>query len=415
MKNKILYTQDFSAQNAKDPSFSFVEKLGRALHRYGLPSHRLEEALVAVAERLDLHGEFFATPTAIFASLERDGAERTILIRVEPGELDLEKLSRLDGLLQAVVGGDVSPLNASAAVDEIVASPARYRGWMVVAGFAVASAAAARFFGGGWREFVVCAVIGLVTGALAIVAGRFPGRFRVFEPLAAFFAGLIAAGAATFLAPVSVYVATCAGLIVLIPGLSLTIAINELATRNLAAGTVRLNYALLIFLQIGFGVAVGLRVAALVFGAPAPVEPAGLPGWTLLAALAITAVGLTILFKARPRDVGWVALAGAVAFTGARAVANAAGPELGAFAGALLVGLVSNAFARLRQRPAVLLLVPGIMLLVPGSIGFQSVSSLIAADVVGGMRLAFTVGLMGIALVTGLLVASALVPPRRSL
>jgi len=415
MKNKILHKYDFSAQNATDPSFSFVEKLGRALHRYGLPSHRIEDALVAVAERLGLQGQFFATPTAIFASLERDGAERTILIRVEPGEVDLEKLSRLDALLADVIQGAVAPTEASRAVDEITAAAPRYRGWMVMAGFAIASASASRFFGGGWREFAVCAAIGLATGALAHLSGRFAGRFRVFEPLAAFVAGLIAASAGALFSPVSVYVATCAGLIVLIPGLSLTVAINELATRNLAAGTVRLSYALLIFLQIGFGVAVGLKLATLLFGVAPVVEPAALPTWTLFASLAVTAVGLTILFKARPEDVGWVGLAGAIAFTGARLGAHAAGPEIGAFTGALLVGMASNAFARLRQRPAMVMLVPGIMLLVPGSIGFQSVSSLIAADVVSGMRLAFTVGIMGIALVTGLLIANALIQPRRSL
>ena len=415
MKNNIPHKYDFSVESPEDPSFRFVEKFGRALHRYGLPSHRLEEALVAVAERLGLEGQFFATPTAIFASLEHHGAERTILIRVDPGEVDLEKLSRLDALLQRVIREEVSPAEASLTVDEIVVARARYRGLMVVLGFAIASASASRFFGGGWREFVVGGVIGLVTGALALLTSRFPGRFRVFEPLAAFTAGVIAATAGTLLSPVSVYVATCAGLIVLIPGLSLTIAINELATRNMAAGTVRLNYALLIFLQIGFGVAVGLRLGTQLFGTAAVVEPAALPAWTLFASLAVTAVGLTILFKARPRDVGWVGLAGAIAFAGARLGAHAAGPEVGAFAGALLVGLASNAFARLRQRPAVVMLVPGIMLLVPGSIGFQSVSSLIAADVVSGMRLAFTVSIMGIALVTGLLVASAIIPPRRSL
>ena len=415
MKNKILHEHDFSADNATDPSFSFVEKLGRALHRYGLPSHRLEDALVAVAERLGLQGQFFATPTAIFASLEHDGTERTILIRVDLGEVDLEKLSRLDVLLERVIRAEVTPADASRAIDEIVAAAPRYRGVMVVLGFAIASAAASRFFGGGWREFAVGGVVGLATGLLALVTARFPGRFRVFEPLAAFVAGLIAATAGTLLAPMSVYVATCAGLIVLIPGLSLTIAINELATRNLAAGTVRLNYALLIFLQIGFGVALGLRLGSQLFGAAPLVEPAELPAWTLFASLAVTAAGLTILFKARPQDVGWVGLAGAIAFTGARLGAHAAGPEAGAFTGALLVGLASNAFARLRRRPAVVMLVPGIMLLVPGSIGFKSVSTLIAADVVGGMRLAFTVGIVGIALVTGLLVASAIIPPRRSL
>jgi len=415
MKNKILSEYDFSVESPDDPSSRFVEKLGRALHRYGLPSHRLEEALVAVAERLGLEGQFFATPTAIFASLRRDGAERTILIRVDPGEVDLEKLSRLDALLQLVIREEVSTTEASRTVDEIVAAVPRYRGLVVVLGFAIASAAASRFFGGGWREFAVGGMIGLATGTLALVTARFPGRFRVFEPLAAFVAGVIAATAGTLLSPVSVYVATCAGLIVLIPGLSLTIAINELATRNLAAGTVRLNYALLIFLQIGFGVALGLRLGTQLFGSAPLVEPAELPAWTLFASLAVTAAGLTVLFKARPRDVGWVGLAGAIAFAGARLGAHLGGPEVGAFTGALLVGLASNAFARLRERPAVVMLVPGIMLLVPGSIGFKSVSTLIASDVVSGMRLALTVGIVGIALVTGLLVASAIIPPRRSL
>jgi uncharacterized membrane protein YjjB (DUF3815 family) len=281
--------------------------------------------------------------------------------------------------------------------------------------FSAASATASRFFGGGWREFAVCAVIGMASGALALLAGKFPGNFRLFEPLAAFCAGVLAASAGALLVPTSVYVAMCAGLIVLIPGLSLTIGITELATRNLVAGTTRLTNALMVFLQIGFGVFVGLKTGAFFFGAPVVVEPAALPWWTLPIALVAATASFTVLFQAHPRDFGWITAAGALAFTGARLGAETMGVEMGAFIGALLVGLGSNLHARVFNRPATVTLIPGIILLVPGSVGFSSLSSLIADDIVSGMEMAFTMSIMGVALVTGLLLAGSIVSPRRSL
>ena len=50
------------------PEIAFVLALARALHRYGTPAHRLEEALEIVGKDLGLKGEFFSTPTTIIAS-----------------------------------------------------------------------------------------------------------------------------------------------------------------------------------------------------------------------------------------------------------------------------------------------------------------------------------------------------------
>jgi len=415
MKNNILKSIPPTTAAPQGEPERFIAKFGRALHRYGLPSHRIESALQAVSERLGFAGQFFATPTAIFASLEREETERTILIRVDPGEIQLDKLSRLDRLLMRLISGEIPPDEASRKVDAIVDAPARYGRALTVTAFATGSAAASRFFGGGWHEFAVCGVIGMVTGMLALLAQRFPGRFGAFEALAAFSAGVLAAIAGALLVPTSVYVATCAGLIVLIPGLSLTIGITELATRNLVAGTSRLTNALIVMLFIGFGVAVGLKTGALIFGPAEAVEPATLPGWTLPLALLLAAASLTVLFQAHPRDAGWIAASGAIAYIGARLGAQLGGIEFGALTGALVLGLSSNLHARVINRPAIVTLVPGMILLVPGSIGFQSLSSLVADDVVSGMHLAFTMGLAGVALVTGLLLAGSIISPRRSL
>lgn len=55
------------------------------------------------------------------------------------------------------------------------------------------------------------------------------------------------------------------------------------------------------------------------------------------------------------------------------------------------------------------------MLLVPGSIGFRGVSSFLADDTLAGVQSAFTMTLVAIALVTGLLMANVLMPPRKAL
>jgi uncharacterized membrane protein YjjP (DUF1212 family) len=414
MYNHILNNLPKTESQSILPMARLIERFARALHRYGLPSHRIEESLQHVSRRLDIHGQFFATPTAIFCSLERDGQEKTILIRVDPGEVNLEKLSRLSEVLDDFTNGALTPEATEQEIDAINAAKPSYGSGLVTFGFMICSACASRFFGGGWREFVVCGVIGLLAGAVAVNSHRI--NLRLFEPLAAFLAGFVAVAASSLLPPISVYVAMCAGLIVLIPGLTLTIGISELATRNLAAGTVRLVGALALFLQIGFGVAVGMKAGEMIFGAHvAGVSPQALPGWTLLAALLIASIGFTILFQARARDAGWIVLVSALAFAGARLGGQSFGTEVGAFVGAMVVGVASNIFARALKRPASLTLVPGIMLLVPGSLGFKSLSSLIENDILSGMEMAFTMGMTGVAIVAGLLFANVLIPSHKAL
>ncbi|MCB1055590.1 MAG: threonine/serine exporter family protein, partial [Acidobacteria bacterium] len=65
-------------------AMALVEKLGRALHAYGCPAHRLEDALAQVSQRLGLEGQFFSTPTALFASFTVAGERSTSLSRVDP-------------------------------------------------------------------------------------------------------------------------------------------------------------------------------------------------------------------------------------------------------------------------------------------------------------------------------------------
>ncbi|MBK7642827.1 MAG: threonine/serine exporter family protein [Planctomycetes bacterium] len=89
------------------------------------------------------------------------------------------------------------------------------------------------------------------------------------------------------------------------------------------------------------------------------------------------------------------------------------GSGLEAAVGGLMVGLASNVYARLFDRPAVTTMIPGILLLVPGSIGFRSLFNLLERDVLSGVETAFRVALVGISIVAGLFVANVLVRPRK--
>ena len=124
-------------------------KLGRGLHAHGYPAHRLEAALSRVSRRLDLHGQFFSMPTALFASFGAAADQRTFQLRVEPGAVELGRLARLDAIGADVAEGRMMPADGNRALDEIASAPAPYGALLTTAAFALTSAAAARFFGGG--------------------------------------------------------------------------------------------------------------------------------------------------------------------------------------------------------------------------------------------------------------------------
>lgn len=394
----------------------FILRLARALHSYGYAAHRLEEVLARTCDRLGLVGEFSATPTSIVVAIGPQEAQRLHMIRGEPGETDLGRLARIDAVRSEVLHGVLTPEQGSFRLDAIERSPRLYGKPVTTLAFGLASGAACRFLGGGAREIAVASAIGLVIGLLALLVGRFRRAARLFEPAGAFLAAALATIAgATLAQPLSVYIATVAGIIILLPGFTVTVAMSELSNRHLVSGTARLSGAFVTFVGLAFGVASGGEVAQLLVGAPRIANAAPMPVWTLWLALGVAPIAFTVLLRAQPGDAIWILLTGVLAFVGGRWGARAVNQEIGAFTGALIVGLASAAYARWRNRPSVITLVPGILLLVPGSIGFRSLSSLLDRQVIQGVETAFRMIMTVIALVAGLLVANVIAPTRRQI
>lgn len=390
----------------------FILRLGRALHLNGYPAYRLEELLASASARLGLNGQFFSTPTSIYCGFGELDEQRTFLIRIEPGDVNLGKLVELDDLTCQVVNGHLTPAAGSQKIEEICSAPSAYGPFIRVVSYSLASAASARIIGGGSKEIAVSAVIGVLIGLLHLLSGRFNSLSFVLTPGAAFLASLFSGLLSQQFGPYSVFNATLAGLIVLLPGLTLTMAMAELSTRNLVSGVSRLSAALVVLIGMGFGVDVGTRLAVVLAGSPRIANPVMLPAWTEWIALLVLPLTFTVLLRAHLRDSIWIIITGMLAVGASRFSSLALGQELGPFLGALTVGVVSRLYAELLKRPSTVTLIPGILLLVPGSIGFRSIISMLDNQIVPGIGTGFGMILMAMALVTGVLTSSLIIPVR---
>lgn len=399
----------------------FVSEMAKRLHQYGTSAPRLESAIDKVSVRLGLRCNSLSTPTSIILSFgdagdDPDALPRfTQVLRVEPGEVNLRRLSETDAIAERVYHGELDVAQGLKLLQALRSTLSRKGESLQVLCFAIASATVSVLLGGGSGEVATSTVLGLVIGLLAALAGRHASFAPSFELVAAFVATFGAALVAAYGTPVNVRSVVIAAVIVLLPGLMLTTAAVELSTRHLVAGSVRFMGAVAILLKLTFGAVAGLQLAKVLHldltttGAPA------LPAWTTWIALAAGSWSFAVLFQAGRRDVPLAMASAWLGYLCTTFGGAAYGQEFGVFFAGLVVACAANLFSRLCNRPGAIVRVPGIILLVPGSVGFRSLFFVFERDVYLGLDMAFSLVVLLASLVAGLLLGNVLVPPRRSI
>lgn len=386
----------------------FIE-LARYLHEAGAPAHRIEETVGAVARLTGSRAQLFSTPTFLLCSVGEGENAQTRAERMQPSEYDIRRLMGVDALIDEAIRGE-TPLES--VIERLRAlKVSHYTKALRPPAFMILSASMAVVFGGGLYDAIASAAVGLAIGAVTL------GRWRSAHLLnitAAFVASLAGAIANRTLGGSAATIAL-ASLIALIPGLTLTLGLTELATRHLTSGTSRLMAALIAFLELGFGAAVGQRTIAQFAGPAHPSLDIVMPEWIAQAMVVPASLGLLVLFNVPLRRYLVILISSVIAFLGARFGALALGPLLGVSLGAFAVGAASNAYARIAREPATLPLVPAVLLLVPGSIGYRGLESYLAAETAQAIDAVFATFVIGTSIVTGLLMANTAVAPRRLL
>ena len=154
------------------PEVAFVLELGRTLQELGVSAPTLETALDRVAEHLGLEGAVYATPTGFLASLRKEGHHgKTYLIRVNTGGSNLEKLAEAESLVDLVLEGSLDVPMAREHLAKLGARQPRFGVTVRVGAYAAASMGMARLFGGGWRELLLGALVGVVVGVVVVGLG----------------------------------------------------------------------------------------------------------------------------------------------------------------------------------------------------------------------------------------------------
>ncbi len=397
-----------------ESAVGFVLALGRALHRYGTPAHRLEQGLKNVCDRLGLEAELFTTPTTIIMSFGRPTELKTRMMRVEAGELDMGKLAEIDELADQVSAHQLTPADGVVALAAIIAAPSQFNRPTGTLMGGVTAASLAVFFGGGIEDVTAAGAIGLVLGLLTQYLARSIDQARVLEIVSAAFAAFAAGVGSHFWPAIDPSLVTVAALIILLPGMSLTVAMTELATRNLISGTARLVAAIIVLLELVVGVALGEQLAHAIVHVRGN-APDFLPEWAQWIALVTASFGVAVVVQAKWRQIGWIVGACATGYVGSRLGTVWLGNQMGVLLGAFALGIVSNLYARFMDRPAQVLQVPAVFLLVPGSLGFRGMTSLLDKHTLSGVETVFAMFVVAMAIACGLLVASAVVSPKRSL
>ncbi|HAA59021.1 MAG TPA: hypothetical protein DCE42_29975 [Myxococcales bacterium] len=393
----------------------FLQQLATALQRYGTPAHRLQQAITDVSKVLGMEVHIFSTPTGLFMSFVSAHGQETSLHRVTGGELHLERQSDIDELVGGLIEGELSVCQARRRLEELAAGEERYSAWMMLLAFGVSGLSIAVLLGVGWLEVALSFVGGSGVGALTVGLGRFEQTSRLLPVISSFLTALFVTAMASFFGPIAQSAIHLSSIIILVPGLSLTVAMTEISTQHLASGTARLSGAMQVMLQLGFGLAVGNILGQKWFGVVANQSTGTLGPWFFWSMLPLASLSFLVLFRARPGDVGWIILAGFLAIGGSKLGTELLGDQIGPFLGAFSVALTANMFARTFKRPTSICMIPGIIFLVPGSIGLHSISAMFEKNTVGGMETAFTMMIVTVSLVFGVLFATLLLPPRRHL
>lgn len=398
----------------------FLKSYARQLHMAGVPAHQFERMMTALADKLGFNCNALSSPTSIFLSFQYQDDEddsRPIpmqLDRMDPPTINLGNTAELYDMGNCLLDGEVSVKQAYKKLKNWQPKQL-YPVWLQIICWGLTGGAVAVMLSASWPGIAGAAFSGALTGVLITQAGV-TLRQGGLEAIAALFSTFLVFALNQFVPGLDVFVIIMSSLIVLIPGLGLTIAVTELSTDHLASGSARLSGALATLLKLSLGVLIGTVIVGW-FGWSADIETAARltapPDWFRWPALLAAAFSFGVLFSVRKKEFHIAMLAAVVSYVVSRAGVAAGGLEFGVLLASMSVAVLSNLYGRIFKQSGALIRVPGVILLVPGTIGYHGATALFLD---GGANLTDTTLLalrLLIALVGGLLFGNTLLPPRR--
>jgi uncharacterized membrane protein YjjP (DUF1212 family) len=354
----------------------YIIRMCRALMLFGAPTHRLEEYLATTAKVLEINSQFLYIPGCMIISFD-DNLTHTAevkIVRTAQG-VNLGKLKDTHDIYKEVLHDVISLDEALARLDEVINAKDRHPRWLTVLMYGLASAAVSCFFKARPIDMPVIFVLGIVLGLLQLVIAPLSKTYStVFEITATILMSFLARAFGSInngnLFCFSAIAQSAIALI--LPGWLVLSSALELQSRAIVPGSIRLVFAIIYSLFLGYGITVGTAIYGAIDSnatnstqCQSPMNPY----WNFLMVplyVFFTTFTVQAKYKQMPAMIV-IAFAGYIVNFYAGMKFSSSAPIAYTF-GAFTIGVLANLYSRLRHGVAAAVLLPAVYVQVPGSL-----------------------------------------------
>jgi uncharacterized membrane protein YjjP (DUF1212 family) len=357
---------------------------GQLLLQNGAETARVEETVHRLGTGLGCSWlDILVSPNAIVATTISGEAFRTKVRRViRFGGVNLTAVAVVNRLSRQVNRGELDRFGVRVALEEISSRPHAYPRFLVAILVGLACAAFSRIFGGDWPVF---AVTWLAAATAMFVRQEMNHRHvnaLLNVVLTAFVAGLIASSATLFQISPDPQIALAASVLLLVPGVQLVNASEDLLKGHTVTGIIRGINGGLISLGIALGIALVLSLPGVQGLWQGNITRQPQPVWLDALWSGAAALGFALLFNVPPRTLWACVLCGATGHAVRTALINPNGPiieslEIATFISALVVGFMGELLARRLRIPTPTFTICGVIPMVPGTFAYGAMISML--------------------------------------
>lgn len=395
----------------------YVLRLARSMIRFGAPSHRLEDAIDHTAKTLELNLQCIYLPNVMivaFTDYETHTSE-THLLKCSAG-LNMYKFAQVHQILKLVTHSSMPVEEAIMKLDAINTEKDLWPRWAIILSYALASfCTATMFYKGSWVDAGVAMMIGTLVGLMSWLSEKVPSYAHICEVTMSVVVAFIAEALHHQVCRSSVKMA---GIVMLLPGYTITTSILELSSRHMISGSVRLFYAIIFSLLLGYGLTIGASLWNLIDPSSKPAAVTGAcpetldPKWNILF-VPVFALSLNIWLKASPRQWVLATVLSIIGYVISYATATWAGgkTEVSSALAAFAIGLCGNVYQRMTHQLTFQAVVCAVFFLVPGSLGLKGAMAWFTDDMAGGVNFALQMVITAIAISVGLFASALVVYP----
>ena len=395
-------------------------RAGEVLLSGGAGAADVTATVLAIADACGLrHVQCDITFTSISVSYQPtpDDPPVTSMRLVAQRSLDYTRVTEVHNLVEDLVERRIDRPVAAGRLRQCVAAAHPYPRWVVAGGRALLAAAVAVLLGAGpgvaGAAFVATVAIDRVNRPLA--ARNIPIFYQ--NLVGAMIATGVAVGLVAADAGVQPSLVVAAGIVLLLPGVTLVGAVQDAITGFLVTASARALETFLLTAAIISGVAIALSLGVRL-GVPVRItdpSPRGLAEIPLrILAAAVVSAAFALANYAPRRAIPFAGAAGAIgsaAFVlGERLDVSA---TLATGAAAVLVGLGSYTFAYRQKAPPLMYVAAGVLPLLPGLTIYRGMLRFTEGDSIGGITTLAQALSIGLALAAGAILGEFLAQPAR--